>query len=176
MLSAWAFRVEQMSSIKCRCNRPFETDSCTSIPGPSHCKRPCTFSRSGADVAGAHSRRGSFPARGSNRPVPRTLCRVDRKLGLHVQRYVGSDKYLAERYARARKTLLQDRRPGDRSVRLPFRQTPGADMERQGQRGPEAARVARLQPRHRHDGKAEACHVCQARHAKVRASSHVLIG
>ena len=49
-------------------------------------------------------------------------------------------------------------------------------MERQGQRAPEAARVARLQPRHRHDGKAEACHVCQARHAKVHASSQVFIG
>ena len=48
----------------------------------------------GADVAGAHSRRGSFPARGSDRPVPRTLCHVDRKLGLDVERYVGSDKYL----------------------------------------------------------------------------------
>ena len=58
----------------------------------------------------------------------------------------------------------------------PVKQTPGADMERQGRRAPEAARVARLQPRHRHDGMAEACHVCQARHAKVRASSHVLIG
>ena len=70
--------------------------------------------------------------------------------------------------------------PGPTSRRqeceTPFKQTPRADMERQGQRAPEAARVARLQPRHRHNGKAEACHVCQARHAKVHASSHVLIG
>ena len=83
---------------------------------------------------------------------------------------------LVGRYARC----TQDSSPGPTSRRqdceTPFKQTPGADMERQGQSGPEAARVARLQPRHRHNGKAEACHVCQARHAKVRARSHVLIG
>ena len=61
----------------------------------------------------------------------------------------GSDKYLVGRYARC----TQDSSPGPTSRRqeceTPFKQTPGADMERQGQSGPEAARVARLQPRHR---------------------------
>ena len=84
----------------------------------------------------------------------------------------GSDKHLAERYARARKTLPQDRRPGDRSVRLPSNKIP----EQTWRGRTRVARVARLQPRHRHNGKAEACHVCHVRHAKVHASSHVLIG
>ena len=127
-------------------------------------------------MAGAHSRRGSFPARGSNRPVPRALYHVDRKLGLHVQRYVGSDKYLVGRYARARKTLPQDRRPGDRSVRLPSNKLPEQTWRGRARVGPKRQESHVLQPRHRHNGKAETCHVCQARHAKVHASSHVLIG
>ena len=132
-------------------------------------------SRSGADVAGAYSRRGSFPARGSNRPDPRTLCHVNGTLGLHVERYVGSDRYLVGRYARARKTLLQDRRPGDRSVRLPSNKLPEQTWRGRARERRKRQESHVLQPRHRHDGKAEACHECQARHAKVHASSHVLI-
>ena len=48
------------------------------------------------------------------------------------------------------RTCTQDSPPGPMSrpqeCETPFKQTPGADMERQGQRAPEAARVARLQP------------------------------
>ena len=112
-------------------------------------------------------------SRASDRPVPRTLCHVDQKQGLHVQWYVRVRQVSGGEI----RTCTPDSPPGPMSRRqAPFKQTPGADMERQGERAPEAARVARLQPRHRHDGKAEACHVCQARHANVHASSHVLIG
>ena len=59
--------------------RCIDTDSCTSIPGPLQLRSAPDLSRSRADVAGAHSRRGSVAARGSDRPVPRTLCHVNRK-------------------------------------------------------------------------------------------------
>ena len=96
------------------------------------------------------------------------------------------------RHAGARKTLLQDRRPGDRSLRLPLNKLP-----EQTWRGRARERATRheshvLRPRHRHNGKARecqqlgqrapdgakarACFECQTRHAKVHASSHVLIG
>ena len=89
--------------------RCFETDSCTSIPGPSHCKRPCTFAVGGQTWQELTVAVGASQP-GSDRPVQRTLCHVDRE--------VGSDKNLVGRCGRARKTPLQDRRPGDRSVRL----------------------------------------------------------
>ena len=123
MLDAWAFRVVQISSIKCRCNRSFETDSCTSIPGPSHCKRPCLFA-----VEGRRGRRSQSPW---ELPSPRlqpssSKDAVSRRpeTGSPVQRYVGLDKCLVGRYVRARKTLSQDRRPGDKSARLPSNKLP----------------------------------------------------
>ena len=82
----------------------------------------------------------------SNRPVPRALYHVDRKQWspcpwhVRVQQVSGGEI----------RTCTQGSSPGPTSRRqeceTPFKQTPGADMERQGWRGPEAARVARLQP------------------------------
>ena len=146
MLDAWAFRVEQMSSIKCRCNRSVRVHFVALQYPDLYSASAHDPSRSRADVAGAHSRRGSFPARGSDRPVPRTLCRVDRKPGLHVQRYVQVRQVSGGEI----RTCTQDSSPRPTSRRqkceTPNKQTPGADMERQDQRAPEAARVARLQP------------------------------
>ena len=127
-------------------------------------------SRSRADVAGAHSRRGSFSARGSDRPVPRTLHHVDRKQGLHVQRHVRVRQVSGEI-----RTCAQDSTAGPTSRRQEC-ETPCKtnSRSRHGEAGPESARSgkSRTFAAHRHDGKAEACHVCQARYA----SSHVLIG
>ena len=175
MLDAWAFRVEQMSPIKCRCNRSFETDSCTSIPGPLHCKRSCLFA-----VEGRRGRRSHSPW---ELPSPR-LQPSSSKGALPRRPEIGSPspeaRWVRQVSGGKTRTCAQDTTAGPTSRRqeceTPLIQTPGADMERQGQRAPEAARVARFAARHRHDGKAEACHVCQARHSKVRASSHVLIG
>ena len=175
MLNARVFRVEQMSSIKCRCNRPFETDSCTSIPGPLHCKRSLPVA-----VEGRRGRRSQSPW---ELPSPR-LQPSSSKDAASRRPEIGSPcpeaRWVRQVSGGKIRTCTQDTTAGPTSRRqeceTSLKQTPRADMERQGQRAPEAARVARLQPRHRHDGKAEACHECQARHAKVRASSHVLIG
>ena len=96
------------------------------------------------------------------------------------------------RYALARKTPLQDRRPGDRSVRLPSNKLPEQTWRGRARERPKRQESNVLQPRHRLNGKAEACQwpgqrapdgakaracfECQTRHAKVHASSHVLIG
>ena len=62
---------------------------------------------------------------------------------------------VAERCARARKTLPQDRHPGDRSARLPSNKLPEQTWR-------EKARVE-LRRRESHVcGKAETCHVCHA--------------
>ena len=156
MLNACAFRVEQMSSIKCRCNRSFETDSCTSIPGRLHCKRPCTFA-----VGSRRGRRSQSPW---ELPSPRLqpssskdAVHVDRKLGLHVQRHVGSDKYLVGRYARARKTLPQDRCPADRSVRLPSNKLPEQTWRGRAREGPKRQESHVCSPPPRWEGRSVPC-------------------
>ena len=127
-------------------------------------------------MAGAHNRRGIFPDRGSNRPVPRTLCHVNRKLGLHVQKHVGFDKCLVERYAGARKTLPQDRCPADRSVRLPSNKLPEQTWRGKQGQSVRSGKSRTFAARHRRNGKARACFECQTRHVKVHASFDVLIG
>ena len=67
---------------------PLKQTVALQIPRTFTVQAPMTRRGRGTDVAGAHSRRGSFPARGSNRPVPRALYHVDRKQGLHVQRHI----------------------------------------------------------------------------------------
>ena len=120
--------------------------------------------------------------------LPWTLCRVNRKLDLHVQRYVQVRQVSGGTHARARKTLPQDGRPGDRSVTLllntlPEQEEPGLQTARSGKSRTFAAqtppqwqsqRVPIAEPA---DGAmARACFECQARHANVHASSDVLIG
>ena len=176
MLNACAFRVEQMSSIKCRCNRPFETDSCTSIPGPSHCKRPCTFAVGGQTwqaltvaVGGAQPAAPTVQFQG--RSATSTRNRVSMSSGTF-----GSDKHLVGRYARARKTLPQDRRPGDRSVRLPSNKLPEQTWRGRARVGPKRQESHVCSPDTATMGRPKRAMYVRLAIAKVRASSHVLIG
>ena len=166
----------QMSSIKCRCNRPFETDSCTSIPGPSHCKRPCTFA-----VGGRRGRRSQSPW---ELPSPRLQPSRSKDV-VPRQREVGSPCREVRRVRQVSggeiRTCTQDSTAGPTSRRQKCEAPGSSKQKKQTWRGRAGERPRRqeshvLQPRHRHNGKAEACHVCLARHAYLRASSHVLIG